>query len=1101
MDLYNKLKADKSITEDDFVELIQQLFEYTDDDGNNDDSLTYNIAANIIRETDYDKVLKLASSYPVIFKTFLLQPELYAEFLDTILTPAVQYIDSTFFCREEENNITVLICCATFHLSKLFTMIGHKISTIPQNTLNKSAATYYHMPLANWLSKLISELPDEFTHGSLSENMLDEHHYMLLMQSVSKELKFNDWPIVKFFSAIKKKWPSRQQERFDQYHIRLSYMVKVLIEYDDIPSDEPDSDIYDKHIRDIYRTEDDEDDDDREEKGLIKWQDFIDPNDHTKSVFSNELYTLKDFLDPSEVNKKDTSILRTLNRCLDSDTMPFLLMIVYAVGPQIVYDMTHNNTIKRNNIWNETLKAIGDKFSGYSDNLERDAEFIFTMLFSKNMVTYDNLYGQTFVMNMIGNVWNNDSPHNIRFIRKLLKAMLTRDYSPLKTKAFDFLKGHETKELLVGGNNTNHKSVLTKLLEYLSLPTVSNLSKDISTLNTRRSVFQDNNQSIMVNQSPMTKSSKTPDYDLDKKKLYFKPIIKGLLNLEVIQGEASLLYLSELYKYKQSLQDVLDINLDDYKFAKIDNIPRSLSSRSIRSVDKSPLISPVSLPNKEQSIFKKKVPIIYKKKDFKIITVATAHNKTEQKIKIGNAIYELTDVTFIDENTIQLNHNKASLQDLPFANKKLLKQLLKHYTRTVEGMDKKEYGGANRIIKIRTYLQNRYPKISDELIVHTEHEKELDTLVEIWNSKGINSLNTSFYIKYFTYINDNENGTQTREFDDGIDEGGLTKNFLTKCAKQLKTKFFKQAYDGSDRYILNGDGLKNVEFIASLLATLVLREIYLDFHLSIVYMAFLMFRRVDISDEEIFLYFLLDIDADTRYNSYLKYCENNYTYTSEDDENYYFAMACNPKSQVEDSLNYIYNLENANFQKFSNSFLFEKKIFYRKFQNINSKIRIFDMDKLLSISKISKKDLKQRIFNKIQLANYDNNTLIVYQYLQDLMINDKKEEYTKMYNDYANSNESYFKSDADKMNLFAELKSSQYFKRKVLMFWTGSQGILSENYKVYIDSDIDGRMPVSHTCFNQIDLPTDDYIKSKQELFNSFMDIFMSGMDENFTSA
>jgi len=81
MDLYNKLKADKSITEDDFVELIQQLFEYTDDDGNNDDSSTYNIAANIIRETDYDKVLKLASSYPVIFKTFLLQPEQYAEFL------------------------------------------------------------------------------------------------------------------------------------------------------------------------------------------------------------------------------------------------------------------------------------------------------------------------------------------------------------------------------------------------------------------------------------------------------------------------------------------------------------------------------------------------------------------------------------------------------------------------------------------------------------------------------------------------------------------------------------------------------------------------------------------------------------------------------------------------------------------------------------------------------------------------------------------------------------------------------------------------------------------------------------------------------------
>jgi hypothetical protein len=1084
MDLYNKLKADKSIDADDFVEMIQQLFEYTDDDG--DDSLTYDRAVNIIQKTDYDEVLKLVSGYPIIFKTFLLQPELYAEFLDTIIAPTVQHIDSTFSFRGEENNITVMICCATFHLSKLFTMIGHKISTIPENALNKSAATNYHMPLANWLSKLISELPDDFVYGSYSENILDEYCYMLMMQSVSKELKFNDWPIVNFLSAIKKKL----YEQYDPYHIRLSDMVNFLIEYD-----EPYSDIYDNYIRDIYLDKDDH----REEQGLIKWQDFIDPNDYTRSVFCNELYTLKDFIDPRKINKKDTRILQTLNKnkCLDSDTVPFLLMIVYDVGPQIVYDMTPNNTIKKNNIWNQTLKAISEKFSSDSDNVERDAKFIFTMLFSKNMVTYDDLYHQTFVADMMYNVWANDNPRNIIFIRKLLKALLTRDYSPLKTKVFDFLKGHETKELLIGGNNINNESVLTYLLEYLELSSDENLSKDISTLETRRSVFQDDNQSIMTNKSPMMMSSKTPPYDIGKKALYFKPIIKGLLKLEVKQGDAPLLYLSELYTYKQSLQDVLGINLDDYKFTNIGNTPISLSLRSIRSVDKLPSLSPSSMPNKEQSIFKKKVPIFYNKRDFKIITVAIAHNKTKQKIKIGNAIYELTDVTFIDENTIQLNHNKTSLIDVPFANKKLLKQLLKHYTRTVEGMDKNEYGGTNRIIKIRTYLQNRYPKIPEEIIVNTEREKELDTLLEIWNSKDLDCLHASFYVKYFTLINDN--GNQTREFDDGIDAGGLTKNFLTKCAKQLKTKFFKQAYDGSDRYILNDDGMKNVKFIASLLSTLILRELYLDFSLSIVYLAFLMFKPAHISDEEIFLYFLLDIDKDTRYNSYLKYCENNYTYTSENDENYYFAMACNPKSQVEDSLNYMYNLKNADFQKFSNSFLFEKKIFYRKFKNINSKIRIFDMDKLLSISKITKKDLKLRIFDKIQLSNYGDNT-IVYEYLQDLMIKDNKEEYTKMYSNYTNANESNFKNDADKMKLFMELANSQNFKRKVLMFWTGSRGILSEIYKVAIDPDL-GKMPASHTCFNQIDLPTDDHIKSKQELYNSFMDIFMSGMDENFTNA
>jgi len=42
-------------------------------------------------------------------------------------------------------------------------------------------------------------------------------------------------------------------------------------------------------------------------------------------------------------------------------------------------------------------------------------------------------------------------------------------------------------------------------------------------------------------------------------------------------------------------------------------------------------------------------------------------------------------------------------------------------------------------------------------------------------------------------------------------------------------------------------------------------------------------------------------------------------------------------------------------------------------------------------------------------------------------------------------------------------------------------------------------MPVAHTCFNQIDLP--DKIQSKEALFKSLMDIFVSGMDGNFTAA
>lgn len=551
--------------------------------------------------------------------------------------------------------------------------------------------------------------------------------------------------------------------------------------------------------------------------------------------------------------------------------------------------------------------------------------------------------------------------------------------------------------------------------------------------------------------------------------------------------------LKKLYKYKDSLNSILGINLDNYKFAMIHKSPLTLSLNSKRSVDKSQ--SSIKMQTIEENIFKKKVPIIYKKPDFKIISVSTSNNKKEKRIKIGNAIFKLEEVNFIDDDTIQIVKNKFVLEDIKFVNQKLLKTLLKHYTRTVEGMSKNEYGGANRIIKIRKYLQKRYPIQSTEMIIHTEKDKELDTLLAKWNDiqvQSSNALNTRYYIKYYK-IDTDENGNRVKEFEDGIDAGGLTKDFFTKCAKQLKQKFFKEAYNGSNRYILNANGHINANFIVALLRTFILKEIYLDFNLSILYLALMMFRREDIANEELFLYFLLDIDPDSRYNSYLRYCENNYEYTNEDDENYYFAMACNPDAQVSDNLTYIYNLDSTGLT----SFPFERKIFYRKFRNINSRIRIYDMDKMLSMGKISKKDLKRRIFDRIILTGND---IDVYKYLQDLMINDTKQEYAKLYDDYKKSNISHIQSDDYKMKILTELENNQIFKKKVLMFWTGSEGILSEEYKVFIDHDL-GTMPVAHTCFNQIDLPTPDKISSKNVIFNSLMDIFIGSADSNFTDA
>ncbi len=1100
MELYNSLKSTKSISKDDFVKMMTEFFYYTDIGDQNPDNLdltTYTRPSQIIFQPD--NIFKQSMNhYPLILKTFLLNPNKFSEFLDTILEPSLKYFDDTIDIRNSDVYITQCICCVTFHLCKLFTMMGHKTTTTVKDDLYIAAAKHYQIPLGNWLSKLILSLPDDSSlHDATdSNNMLNEMDYLLLMSFVSKELKMEDRPVVKYLSAIKRKWQNIDT-RFYSYRIWPHEVLFLLTEYD-IGSE----DLFDQQVRSKYYTWH-EDDDYIGENELIKWNYFIDANDFTKSVFNNDEYTLSEFLDTEYMNVQFTKrqVMACYNDHGDSYTLPFFLMIIYCIGPEYLFDMSRDNRVIINNKVSDVRNDLYNML--YNEDLETDLTFVFAMLFSKKMLTYDDMIkrnSKSLIYGMLPNCRLSNNK-NIIYVRKFFKALLTQNYSVFKSNAkyYEFLKGHEADELL---KRYRDKCVLTSLLEELKIPTEA--YTQIPTLSIRKSVFDDFNQSLLKPEklSKYPLDSPSPIYRDNEHAIFFKDIIKSLLKLEEKYGYMNYEILENLYEYKDSLYNMFQINLDDYKFTEMSDTPVSLSDSTLRSVDKAQ--TPNMVKTTDENIFKKKVPIIYKKPDFKIITVSSSNHKKEKKVKIGNAIYNLDEVNFIDDDTIQIVKNKYALQDIKFANQNLLKTLLKHYSRTVEGMMENEYGGSDRIIKIRTYLQNKYPTQTTEIIIHIERDKELETLLSKWNSmsaKSPNVLNTNYYIKYYTMVTD-EHGNQVQKFDDGIDQGGLTKNFFTKCAKQLKIRFFKEAYNGSNRYILNADGLNHANFIAALLSTLILKEIYLDFNLSILYLALLMFRVDDISNEEKFLYFLLDIDPESRYNSYLRYCEKTYEYADEDDENYYFAMACDPDAQVNESLKYIYNLDSSGLANFYTFFLFNPKIFYRKFKIINSRIRIYDMDKLISMGKLSKKDLKKRIFDKIMLDNHDDDDedddTGVYQYLQDLMINDTKEDYKKLYNDYKKSNLSYFQSDNNKMKIFTDLESSQTFKKNVLMFWTGSSGILSEEYKVIIDPYL-GIMPVAHTCFNQIDLPTSDKVMSKDVLFKSFMDIFIGSAEGNFS--
>jgi hypothetical protein len=143
--------------------------------------------------------------------------------------------------------------------------------------------------------------------------------------------------------------------------------------------------------------------------------------------------------------------------------------------------------------------------------------------------------------------------------------------------------------------------------------------------------------------------------------------------------------------------------------------------------------------------------------------------------------------------------------------------------------------------------------------------------------------------------------------------------------------------------------------------------------------------------------------------------------------------------------------------------------------------------------KITKKALKSQIFDKVQVSGDSNDD--VYRWLEELMTVDTKAEYTRMYSSY---DVTYIQDDKIKQDVYKDLSSQQVFKQKILLFWTGSRGILNQPYSVYIINDI-GSMIKSHTCFSILKLPTSDHILSKQMLFDKLMEMFIGGLESGYS--
>lgn len=129
-----------------------------------------------------------------------------------------------------------------------------------------------------------------------------------------------------------------------------------------------------------------------------------------------------------------------------------------------------------------------------------------------------------------------------------------------------------------------------------------------------------------------------------------------------------------------------------------------------------------------------------------------------------------------------------------------------------------------------------------------------------------------------------------------------------------------------------------------------------------------------------------------------------------------------------------------------------------------------------------------QFFDSIKVSSNDER-LTVYNYLRELMIKDKKNEYAKMYSNYGSDNGIEYANHIE-------------FKKALLMFWTGVCGVTSQEYILTIDESLDEFVTCSsYVCFNNLKLPSVAVIKTKQDLYNLLMDTFVSKQHLDFNTA
>jgi hypothetical protein len=976
---------------------------------------------------------------PKLFKTCLEHPEQFKDKIFTYFNTVTQQFDDYNEPLYNGANLMTLLFCATFHLGKLY--VAKNYGTI------QDAQLHYNAALASLLTS-----PDEekmkilylFNMKQETSGFLNCYQYGLLMQHITTSTwetsdDISDSIMRRYFKIIQ-----------NQTRQNLAYI--------------------------------DEDDDDYDEKyaELIEFTKFCPTFDIKKDIFDIVLKSKKKFSD-----------------IYDSD-------IKKGISIE-VSDLYYNNNIYYNIIHDldsfEPLDRVFDDDSDYEDeNGDDDGALTeFGTLLKKDLKKYISPYVNIDNIKML-----------LLLNQTLFNVLFDYQYSILMTdinlpdvikhnKLFDEVQAL-IWQLLENSNNLAEDGIfILQVFGYQQKGYFVNfLFKDETIFHPimRNKHFEKNSNFIrtMINYILTGKEFKKLE-DIANNDYYASKLKLLIHHMDESNNNVLLLLLAKLYP------DVgVDVSNKIVSLKESIAFGNKLPSVLKYSVDTQSSVPSVSTDVLEglRKIFKTTIKNLIKyyqkiysnDKQNNPVVKAFLSKLTAYKVVLADAgidISNLYKIQHVLDSAQSINKQsvfnkytsiKSPLDDnknifINFINKDLMKKMENIYIRSVQS-DNESENNFDRIIKIREWLMNKYNKYSDNIIIlEVEAGKELETLYNYWLSNK-NSLLKDFNIEY--------------EDEAGRDAGGLTKQFFTAIQEQIRDKYF-MVIEGTDKYVLKYEKNKfemsvdEAMFLGRVIAAFILNEMTLEYNLSYFYLAHMMFEKKHLNNEEKFMYYLLDIDPATK-NNHIEGCSNEFL--AED--------LCNLPDLVTDNIERRYHFNDPVFNAFIDGFYIKKKYFYSKFANIDDKIRIYDMAKLITTTKLSPSYLKKAIFDKLKLFADENDSKRICGYLTDIMLSSAN-EYKTLYQQYDTS---ILKGDASMTKIYVSMKSDQEYKKNVLMFWTGSKGICTNPpYQLTIITH--SEWPRSHTCFNQLELP--QTLASKQELFNKFMNMFVFNQHKAFTDA